>query len=208
VTGRPEASGAARRVRKRRLGATHRAATPLSGIQFSAAIVSFNGDGSDLRLYASRIRAAFGLAFAPGTSELFASMNQRDDLGGRTPGDWLVHVGQGQTWGFPQCYGQGGSACAGVPTPVAVLDKHAAAGGLAFLTGQLGARFDGSVLVTEWNVGKVLRVALTKDGGTYKGTVSPFLTGLKNPLPLITAAGGAILVGDWRTGTIYRITAG
>ena len=65
-------------------------------------------------------------------------MNQRDDLGAKTPGDWLALVRQGQDWGFPGCYGQGGAACAGVPKPVAVLDPHAAAGGVAVLTSELG----------------------------------------------------------------------
>jgi glucose/arabinose dehydrogenase len=173
----------------------------------SAAIVSFRTDGTDLRVYASRIRAAFGLAFYPGTSELLASMNQRDDLGARTPGDWLALVRAGQNWGFPACYGQGGTACAGVPQPVAVLDKHAAAGGVAILTRQLGGWFTGSALVAEWSLGKVQRVALTRNGSTYNGTVTPFLTGLENPLPVITAADGAVLVGDWKTGKIYRIIA-
>ena len=53
-------------------------------------------------------------------------MNQRDDLGSKTPGDWLAVVREGQDWGFPGCWGQGGKACEGVPEPAAVLDAHAA----------------------------------------------------------------------------------
>lgn len=176
--------------------------------QWSGSIVSFKPNGSDLRLYASRIRAPFGLAFYPGTSDLLASMNQRDDLGARTPGDWLAYVRPGESWGFPDCYGQIGAACAGVPKPVAVLGKHAAAGGVAVLTTQLGGKFDGSALVAEWNLGKVLRVPLRKTGTTYTGSALPFLTGIANPLPVITTGGGAVLIGDWSTGKIYRITAG
>jgi glucose/arabinose dehydrogenase len=52
-----------------------------------------------------------------------------------------------------------------------------------------------------------MRVALTHDGATYTGTVEPFLTGVTKPVPVATAPDGAILVGDWGTGTIYRITA-
>jgi glucose/arabinose dehydrogenase len=37
------------------------------------------------------------------------------------------------------------------------------------------------------------------------GTVTPFLTGLKNPLPVAVDADGAVLVGDWKTGVLYRI---
>jgi glucose/arabinose dehydrogenase len=175
--------------------------------KWSGSIVSFKPNGSDLKLYASRIRAPFGLAFYPGTSDLLASMNQRDDLGAKTPGDWLALVRQGENWGFPNCYGQATKACMGVPKPIAVLGAHAAAGGVAVLTTQLANMFPGSALVSEWNLGTVLRVPLRQKGTTYTGTAVPFLTGIKNPLPVITASGGAVLVGDWTTGTIYRISA-
>ena len=176
--------------------------------RWAAAIVSFRQDGSDLRVYAGHVRAAYGLAFYPGTSDLFASMNQRDDLGAKTPGDWLALVRSGQDWGFPACYGQGGTACDGVPAPLAVLDPHAAAGGVTIVTGQLGGAYDPSALVSEWTDGKVLRVALTRHGSDYQGKVSVFLTGLQNPLPVTLAPDGAVLVGDWGTGKVYRIAAG
>jgi glucose/arabinose dehydrogenase len=116
-------------------------------------------------------------------------------------------VKQGENWGFPACYGQGGAACTGVREPTAVLDKHAAAGGVAIVTGQLGDTIGTSAIVAEWQAGTVQRVALTKSGSTYEGTVSTFLTGLKNPLPLATAPDGAVLVGDWTTGIVYRVTS-
>lgn len=175
--------------------------------KWSGAIVSFRPDGSDLRLYAARIRAPFGLAFFPGTSDLFVTMNQRDDLGTLTPGDWLAVVAQGQDWGFPGCYGQGGAACAGVPQPLAVLDKHAAVGGVVITTGQLGPTVGTAALTPEWQTAKVLRVALSKSGGTYRGSVSPFLTGMRNPLAIALAPDRSLLVGDWATGTIYRVVA-
>jgi glucose/arabinose dehydrogenase len=169
--------------------------------KWSGSVVSFRTDGGGLRLVARGIRAPFGLAYTA-SGELLASMNQRDDLGAKTPGDWLAVVKQGQDWGFPDCYGQGGAACAGVPKPVGVLDPHAAAGGVAPLTRELGGGFDGSALVAEWQLSKVVRVDLGS------GEVEPFLTGLKNPLPVIATAGGAVLVGDWGTGRIYRIAKG
>jgi glucose/arabinose dehydrogenase len=143
---------------------------------FSGSIVSFRPDGGDLRLFARRIRAPFGLAYFPGTNDLLVSFNQRDDLGARTPGDWLALVREGQDWRSPGCYGQGGAACVGVPRPIAVLDKHAAAGGVAIVTGQLGSSVGTSALVAEWASSKVLRVALTRTGSTYSAAVEPFLT--------------------------------
>jgi glucose/arabinose dehydrogenase len=172
--------------------------------RLSAAIVSFLPDGSDVRVYAAGIRAPVGLAFFPASSDLFASMNQRDDLGAKTPGDWLALVKQGEDWRFPGCYGQGGAQCSGVPSPTAVLDKHAAVGGVAIATGQLGV--GASAFVAEWASSKVQRVALTRDGSGYEGSVIPFLTGIKNPLALALAPGGGLLVGDWATGKIYLVT--
>ena len=75
------------------------------------------------------------------------------------------------------------------------------------MTGQLGTTVGTSAIVAEWAQGKVERVALVKTGSTYTGTVSPFLTGIKNPVAVALMAGNAILVGDWTTGTIYRIAA-
>jgi glucose/arabinose dehydrogenase len=173
---------------------------------FAGSIVTFAPDGSDLRIYASRIRAPFGLAYFPGTSDLLVTMNQQDNLGLRTPGDWLALVREGQNWRFPECYGQGGAACAGVPAPTAVLDKHAAVGGVAVVTGQLGASVGTAAIVPEWNVAKVQRVALTRTASGFEGSVSPFLTGLHNPLAIaLTPDRHALLVGDWATGTIYRL---
>ena len=79
--------------------------TPKS--KYSAAIISFRPDGTDLRVFASGIRAPVGLAYYPGTTDLFVTMNQRDDLGTSTPGDWLAVVKDGDDWKFPACYGQG-----------------------------------------------------------------------------------------------------
>jgi len=178
------------------------ACTPTS--PYAAAVVSFLPDGSDLRVEASGIRAPVGLAYVPGTADLLVTMNQRDDLGTATPGDWLSLVRSGQAWGFPSCYGQGGSTCDGLPQPIATLDAHAAASGVAIVK-DFGSSPGSSAIVAEWAKGVVLRVALTAQGDGYRGTAVPFLAGLTNPVPVATAPDGALLVGDWGTGTVYRV---
>jgi glucose/arabinose dehydrogenase len=173
---------------------------------YAATIVTFRPDGSDLRVYARGVRAAFGLVLVPGTSDLLATMNQRDDLGAKTPGDWLGLVRKGENWGFPACYGQGGSSCRGVPSPTAVLDRHAAAGGVAIVHGGI-AGGGTAAIVAEWQTGKVLRVALTKSGSAYeRAAATTLVTGIKSPLPVAATTSG-FLVGDWSTGVVYRITA-
>lgn len=55
--------------------------------------------------------------------------------------------------------------------------------------------------------GVVKRVALSSAGSTYSGTVSTYLTGVGSPVPLLTAADDSLFVGDWASGTVYRIAA-
>jgi glucose/arabinose dehydrogenase len=92
-----------------------------------------------------------------------------------------------------------------VPTPIAALDKHAAVDGVAIVTGQLGPAVGTAAIVAEWSTGKVQQVTLAKSGAAYTGSVVPFLAGLKNPVPVILTPDGALLVGDWGSGTVYRI---
>jgi len=172
---------------------------------WSGSIVSFRPDGSELRLYAARIRAPVGLAFYPDTSDLFVTMNQRDDLGARSPADDLAVVRPGSDWRFPGCYHQGGSACAAVPLPLALLGAHRAPGPIVIVTGQLGPAVGTAALIGEWTAGKVARVVLVKRGSSYRGSPGVWLTGLHNPFAIAPAPDGSVLVGDWGTGLIYRI---
>jgi glucose/arabinose dehydrogenase len=170
---------------------------------WSAAVLSFLPDGSDVRIVASHIRAPVGLTYdASGT--LYATVNQRDDLGAETPADWLAIVEDGQNWGFPDCYGQGGTKCDGVPEPVAELDQHAAASGVAVVDGQLGPTTGKVALVAEWARGVVLSVDL--DTASSSDT-SRFLTGFKSPVPVIAGNDDAVYVGDWTSGIVYRIAS-
>ena len=179
--------------------------TPTSG--HSAAVLSFLPDGTDLRVDASGIRAPVGLTYFPGTDRLFVTMNQRDDLGDATPGDWLSIVEPGQDWGFPACYGQRGDTCAGTPSPLAELDPHAAVSGVAIVTGELGDTVGNAAVVAEWTKGVVLMVRLNADGSSATGDARPLLTGVQNPVAVALGPDGSLFVSDWTTGTIYRVTA-
>ncbi len=174
---------------------------------YSAAVLSFLPDGSDLRVDAGGIRAPVGLAYFPGTTELFVTMNQRDDLGDATPGDWLSIVSPGQEWGFPGCYGQATEDCKSKPGPVAALDPHAAVSGVAIVTGDLGPSVGTAALVAEWAKGVVLLVPLQADGSAAAGAPRTFLTGIKSPVAIALRSDGSVFVADWATGTVYRVTA-
>jgi glucose/arabinose dehydrogenase len=177
---------------------------------WSASVLSFAPDGSDVRVVAAGIRAPVGLVYFPGTSALFVTMNQRDDLGDETPGDWLSVVGSDEDWGFPDCYGQDSDACRDVPEPVAELDRHAAASGVAIVTGELGPGVGTVAAVAEWTKGKVVLVGIERDAQArsgYRGTTRWAITGFANPVAVTVTPDGALLVGDWSTGTVVRIAA-
>ena len=173
---------------------------------WSASVLSFLPDGSDVQIVADHIRAPVGLTFWPGTDDLFVTMDQRDDLGSRTPGDWLALVKPGQSWGFPECYGQDAAACDGVPAPLAVLGKHSAVSGVAIVTGQLGTTVGTGAVVAEWATGRVKLVRLARSASGYAGRTTTFLTGFANPVPVLVDGTGALYVGDWTSGRLYRIT--
>ncbi|OAI39657.1 hypothetical protein AYO38_07330 [bacterium SCGC AG-212-C10] len=175
--------------------------------ELSAAVLSFLPDGSVLRVEASGIRAPIAFAYYPGTDDLFMTMNHRDDLEDATPPDWLGLVRAGDDWGFPDCYGQPDAACDNAPKPVAALDPHAAVSGVAIVTGGLGDAAGKAALVAEWSFGDVMRIPLTQTSGGYSGSSEPFITGFDQPMPVTLTPDGALLVGDWGSGTIYRITS-
>jgi glucose/arabinose dehydrogenase len=189
---------------------------------WSASVVSFLPDGSDLRVVASGIRAPVGLAWWSGTDAsdasgdgsdgaLLVSMDQQDDLGDGTPGDWLAVVSDGQDWAFPDCWGQAAAACDGTPDPLAELSVHAGASGVAVVTGGLGDGIGTAAVVAEWTTGYVLAVPL--DGTTPATAASasieaaPLLSGFENPVAVAVALDGSLLVGDWSTGVVYRVAA-
>ena len=52
----------------------------------------------------------------------------------------------------------------------------------------------------------MLAVSLRKQGAGYaRARARPLLAGFANPLPLAVAPDGALLVGDWKRGIVYRI---
>jgi hypothetical protein len=50
-------------------------------------------------------------------------------------------------------------------------------------------------------------VPLANGAATRRSAAEPLLTGVRNPLAIATARDGALFVGDWGTGRIYRVTA-
>lgn len=180
----------------------------------SAAILSMRTDGTDLKVVARGLRNPYGLAINPATGKLFVSVNGRDDLGSSEPAEMLVRITAGAKYGWPACWPSWHNKrmmgpCTGVTRPVAYLEPHSAAGGLAFPEGTVfPTGFRSGVFVALWGQylsdrwgRKVKFVSLPS------GRVKRFASGFQHPLALTFDAKGALLVADWGRGTIYRIQA-
>jgi glucose/arabinose dehydrogenase len=165
----------------------------------SAAILSFRADGSNLRVVASGLRNPYGLVFVGRT--LYATINGKDKLGDSEPAELVVRVTQGADFGWPDCWPSYAlrrliGACSGVQQPVAYLEPHSSADGIASWRGDL--------FVAEWgeylhhNHGRrLVRIA--------RRHATTFATGFDHPLALAVDPSGGLLVADWGRGVIYEI---
>jgi len=192
-----------------------------------AAIMVYDADGGNGRLFAAGLRNAVGLAIEPTTGALWATNNGRDLMGDNVPPETVYIVNEGEHYGWPVCHAgdvidpQFGSdgACDGVPAPVLKMQAHMAPLALAFYTGErFPDDYRGDLFIAlhgSWNrpepVGyKVMRVPI--EGGQVAGPAEDFATGwladgrvFGRPVGLAVGTDGALYVSDDRGGFIYRI---
>ena len=69
-----------------------------------AAILETDPDGKNVRIFASGMRNAVGIGFNPDSDNLWAAVNERDDLGDELPSDYFTHVIDGGFYGYPYSY--------------------------------------------------------------------------------------------------------
>jgi glucose/arabinose dehydrogenase len=69
-----------------------------------AAILVAEPDGKNMRIYANGLRNAVGIAFNRESGYLWATVNERDDLGDDVPSDFFTHVVAGGFYGWPYAY--------------------------------------------------------------------------------------------------------
>jgi glucose/arabinose dehydrogenase len=199
-----------------------------------ASVQSFAADGSDRRTYASGLRNPVGMAFHPGTNDLYVVVNERDGLGDGLVPDFLTRLEEGGFYGWPYFY-IGDHPQPGLPAPAGLSgDKvilpdllfraHSAPLGLVFYEGaQFPADYRGDAFVAlhgSWNAGQpqgymVVRVPFAN--GRPKGWYEPFLTGFwlegrspprvwGRPVGLAVASDGSLLVADDAGGAIWRVS--
>jgi glucose/arabinose dehydrogenase len=185
----------------------------------SASILRFNVQTGEREIYATGMRNPYGIAFDPKTGDLFATDNGRDDLGMDAPFEELNHIVQGGDYGFPNCWNeQDQPGCENSIPPIATFEAHSSADAVVIYNGQnFPAEYWGNAFVTifgSWLKGGVQtgiqRVILTTQGDTSHAEASWFVRFPQGvmPLPLVVGHDGALYVGDYIAGVIYRISYG
>ena len=175
----------------------------------SAAILSFRLDGSDLRVVARGLRNPYGLASQPSTGRLYVSVNGQDKLGDAEPAESVVLLRPGADYGWPRCWASRRlrrlvGSCRGVAPPVAYLEPHSSADGIAFWNRDLYVAEWGEYLAKKHGR-KVVRLRFDRRGRPLARVATTFATGFAHPLALLVDRGDGLLVADWGSGTIYRI---
>ncbi|MGY2461212.1 PQQ-dependent sugar dehydrogenase [Vreelandella sulfidaeris] len=182
------------------------------------------------RPYATGLRNPTALAIQPETDQLWAVVNERDELGPNLVPDYLTTVQQGGFYGWPYSYwGQHVDSRVRPQKPDKVesaivpdysLGSHVAPLGLAFSTPEMGDDFAEGAFIGEhgsWNrndpVGyKVVFVPF--NNGEPDGDPIDFVTGFLNgddqtrgrPVGVTIDPDGALIIADDLTNAVWRVT--
>ena len=182
------------------------------------------------RVFATGLRNPTALAIGPGIGQLWAVVNERDELGANLVPDYLTAVRQGAFYGWPYSYwGQNVDPRVRPQKPEKVkaavrpdysLGSHTAPLGLAFSTPAMGARFADGAFVGmhgSWNrkVPSGYKVVFVPfRGGRPAGQPIDFVTGFMGedgktrgrPVGVTVDPRGALIVADDLSNTIWRVT--
>jgi glucose/arabinose dehydrogenase len=195
-----------------------------------ADILVANPDGSGLAVYAWGIRNAVGIAVHPQTGQLWASVNERDNLGDNLVPDYITHIEPGGFYGWPWFYmgghwdprhqGKHPELQSKVLTPDVLLQPHNASLEMTFYEGtQFPAEYRGDIFASEhgsWNKAvrtgyEVIRVPLVNGHATgeYEDFVTGFVTPSGDvwgrPVGVTVAKDGSLIVTDDGSNTVWRV---
>jgi len=181
------------------------------------------------RAFATGTRNPTALAIQPGTGQLWATVQERDEIGPDLVPDYLTSVRDGGFYGWPYSYwGQHVDTRAQPQDPRLVaaairpdygLGSHVAALGLAFSSAAMGDRFADGVFVGEhgsWNRSKPAGykvVFIPFRNGRPAGPPIDFVTGFQGangktfgrPVGVTVDPRGALIVADDLSNTIWRV---
>jgi len=183
------------------------------------------------RIYASGLRNAAGLALEPTTGALWASVNERDEIGSDLVPDYMTAVRDGAFYGWPYSYygqhvderakPQRPDLVAKAIVPDYALGAHTASLGLASSSGNtLSPAFANGMFVGQhgsWNRNprsgyKVIFVPFTagRPSGMPVDVLTGFLTpdgnAMGRPVGVAVDKRGALLVADDVGNVIWRVS--
>ncbi len=198
-----------------------------------AAILEFNPDGTGRRLLATGTRNPIGLAFRPGTRDLWAAVQERDRLGDDLVPDFVTGIKDGGFYGWPYSYadqredprrkGERPDLVRKTIVPDVLIQAHSAVLGLVFYEGNMfPEEYRGDAFVAlhgSWNRTKrtgykIIRIRF-KDGRPVGG-YDDFLTGWMldenraevwgRPVGLLVLPDGSMLITDDGANKIWRVS--
>ncbi|AMA45166.1 PQQ-dependent sugar dehydrogenase [Pseudomonas monteilii] len=180
--------------------------------------------------YVTGIRNPTALTIQPGTGQVWAVVNERDELGPDLVPDYLSSLKEGAFYGWPYSYwGQNVDPRAQPQDPAKVaaaikpdysLGSHVAALGVDFSLPAMGERFADGVFVGEhgsWNrsdpVGYKVIFVPFRDGKPA-GEPVDFATGFRDddgktrgrPVGVTVDPKGALIIADDLANTVWRVT--
>jgi glucose/arabinose dehydrogenase len=201
-----------------------------------ATVQEFKADGSGQRTFAAGLRNPVGIAFYPGTSDLYVVVNERDGLGDGLVPDYLTRVQEGGFYGWPYAYigrnpqpdyaGRRPDLVQKTVVPDLLFESHSAPLGLVFYDGaQFPAAFRGGAFVAlhgSWNAGKPTGYKVVfvpfrdkRPVGHYENFAVGFWAAGQQraqvwgrPAGLAVAADGSLLIADDVGQTIWRVSYG
>ena len=198
-----------------------------------ADVLQVNPDGSGETIFGSGLRNPAGIAIQPSTGVLYASVNERDELGDELVPDYLTSVKQGGFYGWPFSYfgqhedprmkdKQQPEMVKKAIVPDVPLGAHVAALGLAFYNGSMfPAKYKGGAFVGEhgsWNRSQLsgYKVVFVPFVNGKPGQPEDFMTGFfrnekekevhGRPVNLTTMPDGSLLLADDSGNTVWRVT--
>ena len=197
-----------------------------------AAVMRFDADGRNGRVYSSGLRNAVGMAVHPTTGAIWVTQHERDNLRPShedLPYEEINILRDGGHFGWPYCHGDripnpeyGDQArCNTTIPPAFTMQAHSAPLGITFLdkATALAPELRGDALVAfhgSWNRdvptgAKVVRLTV-RDGKPV--AIEDFIVGWQEasgkrwgrPVDVLVAGDGAVLVSDDVAGVVYRVT--
>jgi glucose/arabinose dehydrogenase len=198
-----------------------------------AAIMEYNPNGSGKRIYASGTRNPIGAAFYPGTSTLWAAVQERDRLGDDLVPDYVTSIKAGGFYGWPYAYvganedprrkGEQPDLVKRSIVPDVLIQAHSALLGLVFYEGAMfPPEYRGDAFVAlhgSWNRSKrtgykIIRIRF-KDGkpvGGYDDFITGWMLGEDRPevwgrpVGLLVLKDGSMLITDDGANKIWRVS--